>query len=563
MNYLSAVASILLLTSTAVAAAPTVTGNIISWPDDGWYQVQAVTDEAITEVCGGTRSCEVPQGNYIVINHTTGERFNNIVVSAGPSVSDVTVSGNTISWPNDGWYQVQAVTDSGITEVCGGGQMCDVPAGSYIVINHTTGERFEDIVVGDEPAVSEITIVGNTISWPDDGWYQVQSVTDSGIFEVCAGGRSCDVPNGNYIVINHSTSQRFSPIIVSGDVAETSIIRSDTWPDILRNVVTLINADRALVRHEMILDRFASLSRFAVTETFGGDTSAGNTASLGLTLLPAAGSVDVRIVDYSCDAGGFISFDLEPAVAVYNVLTDNCAIGSDFYDGGFSHSGVGREGIFSQMRDVSVSLSDSTQYSLSGALATRFDRIGITAEIQWTDASMSELSGGDDYVVEDYNMRSTVSDGNFPGDSSFTVTYVDGTEGSVRSYEHSAIVIGGFSVSAPWTENQMMQVTTDLELGGSFLVTQSARDLPIPYETTNDPAVYPSTDLSSLPSQWTSGSIDIVAADGSTLSMRPMADDITRAVVDVNGSNEPQQVLWSDGFQVRCYEFRGDFPNCR
>ena len=104
----------------AASAEPVITGNTISWPDDGWYQVQVVTDEGQIQVCGGTRFCEVPNGTYIVINHTTGERFENIVVSADPAKSEVTVTGNTISWPDNGWYQVQVATDEGQTQVCGG-----------------------------------------------------------------------------------------------------------------------------------------------------------------------------------------------------------------------------------------------------------------------------------------------------------------------------------------------------------------------------------------------------------------------------------------------------------
>jgi YD repeat-containing protein len=52
-----------------------------------------------------------------------------------------------------------------------------------------------------------ITVSGRTISWPDDGWYQVQ--TDNGRTTVCEGGRSCTVPSaGTYKVINHSTDTK-------------------------------------------------------------------------------------------------------------------------------------------------------------------------------------------------------------------------------------------------------------------------------------------------------------------------------------------------------------------
>ncbi len=138
---------------------PTVSGNTISWPDDGWYQVQRVSEEGIIEVCAGVRFCEVPNGTYIVINHDTGERFEPIEVNGDAPESGVMVSGNTISWPNDGWYQVQAVTDTGIVEVCAGTEFCEVPNGTYIVINHDTGERFEPIVVNTDPTGEQTSVL--------------------------------------------------------------------------------------------------------------------------------------------------------------------------------------------------------------------------------------------------------------------------------------------------------------------------------------------------------------------------------------------------------------------
>jgi len=68
------------LLSTPTNAAPVVTGNTINLPDDGWYQVQDSTTYA--SLCEGTRECEVPKGQYIVINLTTGERFEPIDVTA-------------------------------------------------------------------------------------------------------------------------------------------------------------------------------------------------------------------------------------------------------------------------------------------------------------------------------------------------------------------------------------------------------------------------------------------------------------------------------------------------
>ncbi len=58
----------------------------------------------------------------------------------------VVVNGNTISWPDDGWYEVQSATS--YNTMSEGGQSADLPSGVYNVINHTTGERFENVHVG-------------------------------------------------------------------------------------------------------------------------------------------------------------------------------------------------------------------------------------------------------------------------------------------------------------------------------------------------------------------------------------------------------------------------------
>ena len=220
-------AAVLLLAYPFISfAAPSVSGNTLSWPEDGWYQVQRA--DTYETICEGTVSadsslnggpCILDSSIYTVINHTSGERFENISASdLSATASGVRVEGNSISWPDDGWYQVQDA-DTYAT-VCEGGRSCDVSAGNYVVINHTTGERFQDVLVGSGPEAdtsnsSAVMVQGQFVSWPDDGWYQVQ---DAGSYTtVCEGGTSCLVQPGNYVVINHTTGERFNDIVVFAD----------------------------------------------------------------------------------------------------------------------------------------------------------------------------------------------------------------------------------------------------------------------------------------------------------------------------------------------------------
>ena len=230
------------LFASGVYANPTVTGTTISWADDGWYQVQSA--DGSTTLCSGGRSCDVSPGTYLVINHSTGQRFSDIVVSGSstPAPAGITVTGSTISWPDDGWYQVQ--TADGSRSVCEGGTSCDVEPGEYLLINHSTGQRFPGVEVAGgstpvtPPSIDTVTVTANVISWPDDGWYQVQ--TADGSISICQGGTSCEVAEGSYLVINHSTGERFENIVVgtstpvpppSGADRVTVDGTTISWPD--------------------------------------------------------------------------------------------------------------------------------------------------------------------------------------------------------------------------------------------------------------------------------------------------------------------------------------------
>jgi hypothetical protein len=216
----------LLLTNTVSIADPTVSGETISWPDNGWYQVLNEAD--YTEICAGASACTVAPGSYLVINHTTGERFSKTVVLA--SSNSISVVDSTISWPDDGWYQVQNAET--FESVCEGGQSCEVPDGIYVVINHTTGTRSE--AIGVQTSVADpiaVDVRSNIIYLNDGGWIEVQRQSDN--LSVCQGQDSCAVPSTDvYTAINHTTGERYSDIevLVSVDVEPTIALALEGSP---------------------------------------------------------------------------------------------------------------------------------------------------------------------------------------------------------------------------------------------------------------------------------------------------------------------------------------------
>jgi len=103
----------LVFTGASHAAGPTVNGNVISWTEEGWHQVQV--QSTYESICGGGTQCTVPNGVYTVINHGTGERFMDIPVtgllndSTSTTVpAPVLITGQTqsLGFGDDGDYQL-------------------------------------------------------------------------------------------------------------------------------------------------------------------------------------------------------------------------------------------------------------------------------------------------------------------------------------------------------------------------------------------------------------------------------------------------------------------------
>ena len=80
----------------------------------------------------------------------------------GGAIDKISVSNGTISWPDNGWYEVQfARSYNTFSE---GGQSASPGPGVYNVINHTTGERFDGVVVSAESTISDVSSGRNRTS---------------------------------------------------------------------------------------------------------------------------------------------------------------------------------------------------------------------------------------------------------------------------------------------------------------------------------------------------------------------------------------------------------------
>lgn len=223
-------AAISITTLSVQATSPTefdVTGNTITFNFSDWYQVQNASD--YTSVCEGRDPCTVPNGEYIVINHSTSERFMATVGDVSP-IDDTPT--HVLSWLDDGWYQVQDAETFQV--ICEGGLKCIVVPGKYVIINHTTGVRTEVVVLStyvtpslpgtpSTPAVtnlyppySDFIIEGKSITFTQPGWFQVQKQYN---FEtVCEGQERCDLASSGYHqVINFTSGQQWQNVFIGED----------------------------------------------------------------------------------------------------------------------------------------------------------------------------------------------------------------------------------------------------------------------------------------------------------------------------------------------------------
>lgn len=311
----------------------------------------------------------------------------------------------------------------------------------------------------------------------------------------------------------------------ANDIPSTRpVIGVDSWDSVLRNVIPLINAEKALNRHDAILSRVISLSEILIDNVVFNEQS-DTLVALGITPMPLSDPDNRFLVDYACNSGGTLNMTLSPGSFNYQMIADDCAINGDVYDGGFSNFGIGREGATSNVDAMTVQLADSTSYSLSGVYQTFFDRPGIRRSYEWTDTLTTDTASGGEYSVSSFNMLS------------------ESASGSLGEFFHQASVTGGFDVTAEWTDNLPMNVTVSLSLGGTFPIGEADPD--------------------TLPSQWTSGNVLVIAADGSQLELKPNPIDVSRAVVELSDISEPFSILWSDGYQVRCFADAEKFPACQ
>ncbi len=532
-----------LLLPVTVIANPSVSGNRISWLDDGWYQVQVAGTD--TELCAGTRFCDVPDGNYVVINHTSGERFERIAVgddlgAGSHPVSPVTVTGFRINWPDDGWYQVQdAVT---YESVCNGTTYCEVPTGIYNVINHTKGIRYESIsVTGTTTEDNTVIVEGNRLSWPDNGWYQVQNAET--FEELCGGGTSCMVPDGSYIVINHSNGQRFEDIVVPDTHGTTDApqLTAANARSVWKQIVAVINERKINAHFGLLADEL----NFQNKQFFLSNTVDDIVFSESINVDPPFrfetdfGSnefVDVsRSSVYTCAAGGGIQSYNPAEINGGAVIFQQCVIGAATYNGSVGLRNIFRGAIsrqpFSHFErragDVFTSVTGEAFGGNQSFVVTNRRDGWRSLDFQYNDTLRL-----DDYSIERITVDSEFDNGNHGG------VFVDGEFLSVNRYNRQNRIVGSFSVSAPWTGGFVWFVDVGLGFADDVLLISGQPNREF---STRDPV---------KAFEWESGSVVITANDGSRMNARPTGNSANAFTLTVDNGETIGPIVSEGEFEI-------------
>lgn len=382
---------------------PYADGGTIRWESPFWYQVQSRTTSEF--VCQGGTECVVENGDYWVTEHRPdgGGRGWLVVVdegvdSANPPLTQetfagsITIDGRVINWPAGGWYQVQNTQN--FNEVCNGEiSSCEVDSsGSYKVTNHSLGLNVT-VDVPQGSGSSGLQLDGFVLSWPDDGWYQVQ-LADT--FEtVCEGGRSCELfPGTDFIVINHTTGQRET--IRVGDAilpVPGQDVNSENAVQLMRQVFEIYNArafDRRLFESAPLV-------------------ASGNGVSIVDRLNPPSNSNSTLIstTNYSCGNGGTIHETIEnPGIndRQHTLTYSNCQIDSDLIDGYVQYytSSFGDDSY--RFENYSVEFAPLGSMLVNGELFQSTNN-RASADVERNDVSLGVL----DYFIEFEDRRLQVN----------------------------------------------------------------------------------------------------------------------------------------------------------
>ncbi|MGQ7845324.1 hypothetical protein ACUNV4_12655 [Granulosicoccus sp. 3-233] len=553
-------------TSGIAQVAPTMEGQTIMMPGDGWYQVQSRSD--YREICAGVSSCEVPMGRYIVINHTTGERFEDIRVELGPVEEEqIVITANGVSWPDDGWYQVQR---AGTYEsLCQGGRSCSLAPGEYIVINHTSGRRWENIVVPGDDGSSLQAIDLRHARYSSSAielfWARQAGAQSPIEYTVFQDGVVIGSTRGtSFFIEGLAADQAYEFDIRPFDLSEgVSItvpastdasaserqLRLDNAQELLASLVDVINEEAIDGMYDSAAEDLNFQNKaFFISNTIDDIVLLeGGEQNPPWPVENVYGEEDyhdgIRYATYTCAAGGSVTVYQAYSINSSDAVFDRCVAGNNTYSGTSGIRNLVRGSIVRYPAyDFSVTDSNGNTQTLSGGYAygnTSF--VATNIESGWDSAEYAGPVEGGQLQVRDYSMTRRQIDNN-SGIGSVTLPGDDGQPIRVLEYRVENTVQGSFAVSAPWTGGKTLQVVVDLGFEDDVLIASDPETgESVPYSRADPEESF----------FWQQGTIEIRADDGSRLYVTPVEGERDTFMIESDDGGTLGPLLWNEGYAVQ------------
>lgn len=324
---------------------------------------------------------------------------------------------------------------------------------------------------------------------------------------------------GAAIVLLVGCSSSDDPETVSID----PIISVENYTTLLPEIVKISNDEALNAASDSLDPVFDTVENLIDQAIVNGEASGNGLTFVSSTAISEGG--EQSEYTFSCDSGGTLVARAYKDDMVGGPFADllvaegACSIDDAAYEGS-AYKGVRfvRGTDVSTFENFSVSHADGDSLLLDGGYSDSSpEQRGPRVVTGWTDAKLVLVENGETTTVDGY--------------TSIRISLV--RSGIPDSEPAGATAAVNFTVAAPWSDGEPLDVAVDL-----IYV---------------DPDDSVADEFGVYPAQWQSGTLRVVAADGSGITLSPDTGDSASFSLTIDGdAGDPIILNWADGYQIIC-----------
>lgn len=246
-----------------------------------------------------------------------------------------------------------------------------------------------------------------------------------------------------------------------------------------------------------------------------------------------------------------------------NVMFDQCLATDAKRNGQYQFRSDGSKSNNVEMFGEYSVLLNGSETMLSGEWESAYGIFVQSDSQSWKNAAFTSTGTENDKQISALNWQSTGNDFVSLAPSSvrgFVKNQAGDTVG-VRQATYSADLTSDFEFISVATNGLPVQVMASMSFAGDYFQWNideaypvSDLDSPLSLSATRD--FLDIQMLENVPrdneAQWQSGELTLTAPDGSTVSLRPAADDKLLVNIELNASGDLLTRSWSEGFGINC-----------